>query len=547
MKKYILSILLICNMTFAYSATSTTNDIYVLAQANSTSELSSVPDVNTTDSNGDTALCLAIKNKNTSAYNALKNAGADTNPKCIKSIPKDSYNSFMKTVADTGTTSKTFLGLGKWGWGLIGLGVAGGVGVAAMSGGGGGSDFVDNFTNCEEYDAFAASFGYKYSERGKCPDGYKDGGGQICQSYTCGCRYTCDPIVCGEDFWFECPTGFVPTGNTCKSGEITYKQCEPDTCDGYDYDTCPDGWLSESSCWSGFFTLKYKCDVPATCSFPYTETECTEGYIEYDTCKSGNTVYKQCILDREHYISQGDKIYPKLNCEHGTQVTNSCVCKEGWTGELCDTPVECPYNTQSCGTGYIETVYRCKSGDNTYVKCELDKKHYIEQDGVIYRKLDCQSGVQDKDTCICPDGMTGALCDKPVQCPYTTTACSYGYVESGNTCQSVNTIYKECIFDSANYIEQGGNIYPKLNCVHGSQEAHKCICENGWAGVSCNNPVDCPYTTVSCSAGFHETGHSCQSGETTYMECEPDSCDGYNYTDTSQCPNGYKVSDSCLS
>ncbi len=91
------------------------------------------------------------------------------------------------------------------------------------------------------------------------------------------------------------------------------------------------------------------------------------------------------------------------------------------------------------------------------------------------------------------------------QCSYDTTSCSAGYHQTGNTCQSGETLYVECVINT------------------------------------------CSYHTTSCESGYHQTGQTCQEGENEYIECAENTCSGYNYTDASQCPSGYNAGDSCLS
>ncbi len=42
----------------------------------------------------------------------------------------------------------------------------------------------------------------------------------------------------------------------------------------------------------------------------------------------------------------------------------------------------------------------------------------------------------------------------------------------------------------------------------------------------CDKKASCPYTTTSCSTGYHKTGKTCQSGDTVYVECEADKTSG---------------------
>ncbi|MCQ2571606.1 MAG: hypothetical protein MJ165_01210 [Alphaproteobacteria bacterium] len=586
MKKLIISIFLAFGMNFGCFAANNATDVYLLAQSGDAAELKAVENIDVVDSDGNTALCSAIKFNDVDAYNILKKAGANTEHKCVKKIPSEQYKTFLQKVG-AANKSWSFLGMGKWAWAAIGAGVAGGAVAAGMGGGGGGSGGSSNggngnnicqnqgFTShepCIEEDGWtqdrfcedssgqwykckpANCFGYQNS----CNDGYEEVPGDTCKSGG-ETKVKCQLRTCPYQTTY-CETGYHETGNTCLSGILTYVECEPDTCEGYNIDSpsnCPSGYVVSDTCLSGNVT-KYKCDTPATC--PYNTTECTGGWDETgNTCQSGETLYKECS--------------PKM----------------------------CPYTTTTCLTGFYPTGNTCQSGDDTYVECVFDTENYIEQDGNIYQRLNCVHGTQNANTCSCnSEGWEGDLCDTPHNCGSNyVSACLSGYDETGNTCLSGDSILVECeptqcganahwegtacVCDSGygNYTYGVGCSLIPLNCVHGTQNGISCSCTDGWTGNLCDTAVDCganftqtscstgynqtgtcnsgettyvscepatcPYNTTSCTAGYHETGATCQSGETLYKECEPDTCEGFNYTEMESCPNGYELGSSCLS
>lgn len=135
MKRVFLSLFLFFITISGCFATNNATDIYLLAQTKSISELGKVEDIDVVDSDGNTALCSAIKDNNVDAYNLLKKAGADTGHKCVKKIPEKQYKAFTQKLVAT-NKSWSFLGIGKWTWAAIGAGVAGGAVVAGMGGGG---------------------------------------------------------------------------------------------------------------------------------------------------------------------------------------------------------------------------------------------------------------------------------------------------------------------------------------------------------------------------------------------------------------------------
>ena len=73
-----------------------------------------------------------------------------------------------------------------------------------------------------------------------------------------------------------------------------------------------------------------------------------------------------------------------------------------------------------------------------------------------------------------------------------------------------------------------------LDCHNGTQTGTQCTCNEGWTGTDCTQAKSCPYTTTSCGDGYFETGNTCQSGSTLYVECNENSCDGFVVGD---CPD----------
>ena len=344
-------------------------------------------------------------------------------------------------------------------------------------------------------------------------------------------------------------------------------ECEINTCEGYDYtagDTCPNGWTMYSSCLSGT-TMKYMCDAPAMC--PYDTTTCTTGYHETGaTCQSGDVLYKECEAD----VCEGYNYTNASECPAGYTTGSSCL--SGSTMKyMCDELIQCPYNTQSCGAGYTETGNTCQSGTDVYVECEPVTCPYdttscisgyhetgntCQSEETVYKECeadacdgynytnaeDCPLGYTVSDSCL-SGSVTKYKCETPVTCPYNTTECPVGYIETGDTCQSGETTYVECTFDTEHYIEQNGIVYLKLDCQNGStQNGETCTCQNGWTGTLCDTPITCPYNTTSCVGGYEATGNSCQSGNVLYVECSMITCEEVTETWTPAgcvCSAGY--------
>lgn len=89
--------------------------------------------INMADNGGNTALCIALQKDDGKSYYLLKKYGASTNVRCMRQFSEEQTADVATDSSDDGK----FLGMGKLGWGALGV-VAIGGGIAAASGGGGG-------------------------------------------------------------------------------------------------------------------------------------------------------------------------------------------------------------------------------------------------------------------------------------------------------------------------------------------------------------------------------------------------------------------------
>ena len=197
MKRLFLSLFLIFGAFSACFAANNATDIYLLAKTESTSELKKVENIDVVDSDGNTALCSAIKYDDVEAYNILKKAGANTEHKCIKKIPSEQYKTFLQKVG-AANKSWSFLGLGKWAWAGIGAGVAVGAVAAGMGGGGsgggsGGSSGGSSGTNTSNNVLNCGENAYFDGTQCVCNSGY--------QNWVSGVG--CSPIECGVNAYFD--------------------------------------------------------------------------------------------------------------------------------------------------------------------------------------------------------------------------------------------------------------------------------------------------------------------------------------------------------
>ena len=220
---------------------------------------------------GDTGLCYSVRRRNATAFNAYLDAGADPNAECTKRVL--GYAEFVKrtrtTIVAVPLISGTALAIGA------GAAAIGATAIALAAGGGGGGGhkckgFKGDDGKC--YDKLKCVHGSQYRDTCVCEEGWE---GELCDT----------PVTCPYDTT-SCGTGYPETGNTCTSGDIIYKECAEDECEGYQDDECDvaHGWVEDSTCRSGEAT-KYKCK-PATCGAGYQDSACdtTQGWHQVDTC-----------------------------------------------------------------------------------------------------------------------------------------------------------------------------------------------------------------------------------------------------------------------
>lgn len=132
MKKYLIISGIFFSLTANVNAANfTAQQIYVYAKNNNSTALYYTNNIDVTDKNGNTAYCLALKDKDQQSADLLTYYGANKNSSCVSKI----------------SGKYTFLGMGAAGWTVVGLAaVGGGVALAAGGGGGGssGSSSSDN-------------------------------------------------------------------------------------------------------------------------------------------------------------------------------------------------------------------------------------------------------------------------------------------------------------------------------------------------------------------------------------------------------------------
>ena len=434
-------------------------DIYKYAKSRNYNALSRISGyIDTQDGSGNTALCLAVIDDDYQTYNLLRQYGANPQPYCLQSA-----------MAASG--SSTFLGMGTTGWLVTGAIVAAGAGIAvAAGGGGGGGGSSDSSSSNDSTTPITCVNGSISNGQCQCNDGWTGD--------TCNTAQTCSYNTT------SCTSGYEETGNTCKSGNITYKECKAKTVpDGYTKNPCGNGYTQVGTFLSGADTY-YKCEVNACPMGSNTSTNCPNGYLAVHTGEySGNQGCFRCVAN------------------------------------------ECSGYQSSCENGYHATTDTCLSGSKTMVKCEVnDCSTYQTSCGEGYNATQsCLSGTTPYYTCT----------PKKVPAGYTSTPCGNGYTQIDTFLSGTQTYYKCEVNACTGYVTGCGNGYHTTSdtCQSGATTMYKCEAN------ACTGYVD------GCSSGYHATTDTCLSGTKTKVKCEVNDCSAYQ----TSCGEGYNATQSCQS
>ena len=213
--------------------------------------------LNSTNQNGDTAVCVAIKRQDYLAYKTLIRAGAKSNPDCTEKIPEYAHKAFLSNYNKKYAAPQTPINWTKSGTALlVGAGVAAGtVALIGVGGGGGGSGGSSNDSgNTQDCSVNKCALGC--FENKVCSEN------EVCDSYnTCG---GCE----------SCKASSSCKQNSCNQGCYTNLTCQP----GY---TCS----KRNKCGGcESCTELSECKKNVCAAGCYTNLKCADGY----TCSQKN-------------------------------------------------------------------------------------------------------------------------------------------------------------------------------------------------------------------------------------------------------------------
>ena len=518
---YMCSALLVCGNALAYFGSYSAYDLYQYASSGDFRTLRSVgSNINASDSNGQTAICYAINNRDYVAYKNLVMLRADEHPNCVKSMPKEDYEDFKRGYELRGgkISSSFSMSSSTVAWTVAGLAAVGaGVAIAAGGGGGGGGGSSDTPSpeptppptpSCEGYNLNAC-----------LPNG-------ICEECIGATRSYFKLTGCKEGYVINAyHTGCIPDSSI--ETEYPLLQCDPNG-------QCASAMAGD--------VRRYKL------------LSCNQGY---EMASDGLS----CLPICDGYTKEDCDFYTQYISEECSRDTNYHKCAERTVTDHCsnykideDACTSC-YGKYKLVNGVCEQM--CKGF--TQVPCEINTQYTSEvcADDPNYHKCttrtnkNCASYVPDKDECSACDAehiLIDGAC---------VTKCE-GYTQ--DDCDDEQYISEQCSTDPSYHKCKDRTITD--GCMQYEPKADKCtscypgykfnngVCDQiciGYTNNAC--PKGTQYISAYCvdDSNFHIcTDRTNTSGCADY-EIDKDLCtacdSGYSLDNgkcKSVCPDGYQ-------
>ena len=445
-----------------------------------------------TNQNGDTAICVAIRSQDAIAYRTLKQAGADIEPSCLKKISDEQKDAFFEQNDPEYAVQRSKSQWSKTGTAvLIGGGVAAGVIALAASGGGSGGGHSDDSTpiapTCEDNPCGEGCFNNL-----TCP------AGQVCSSSnTCG---GCESCAVKS----ECTS----VANKCNSGCYTNLVCQA----GYECAAKNECGGCESC------TKKSICATNKCASGCYTDIGCGEN----KACTARNSC-GGCT--RCNYVN-----HPNANhCADFDTKNNICLrCRSGYTAVdgVCqpDKPSHC--------VKYDYTTKICSMCDAGY-SLSSDQKSCI-------RDTDSNCTAANFPLTTPPTNANISSCYDGTTTRYKITSCKIGYDLSadGKSCVPNSSGGDTGTCNAANYpltTKPNDTSANYTFCIDGTTTRYKITsCKTGYTLSSDKKSCDAIPAGTCTAANYpltakpaNATSESCTDGSTTRYKIT--SCNqGYN-------------------
>ncbi len=357
--------------------------------------------------------------------------------------------------------------------------------------------------------------------------------GNVC--VTCDAGYRLYNGACYEAIE-HCATQERTSCITCDTGyKLTDNACPMDTCTGYNYTSCDEGWASSSTCWKGNEHMLL-CDI---CDTGYqmdgntcVKKQCPAGqYGDGDTCTNcpehssslaGTQEITACYCEEGYVKGSNNQCFEKIeNCQ--TQADTVCTkCNRGYkVSEGVCVVSDCAAYPLTFSPDNCTQVGQCEDGDQTLYRCENCNTDYILNNttGLCYAKIE-HCARQDSSTCsTCEENFVlyGGLCYTEIQ--HCTD-------QRGDTCYQCADDYElennTCVVSSCS-----SAAYPLVKEPKHCQTPLSCTTNSGLTRYRCE----------TCVTGYYIENGRCYS----YSRCPADI---YIYDSEPSCPTGY-ASSSC--
>ena len=454
--------------------------------------------LNSTNQNGDTAVCVAIKRQDYLAYKTLIRAGAKSNPDCTKKIPEYAHKAFLSNYNQKYAAPQTPINWTKSGTALlVGAGVAAGtvalIGVGGGGGGSGGSSSDSgNTQDCSVNKCALGCFENKVCSENEVCDSYNTCGG--CES--CKVSSSCKQNSCNQGCYtnLTCQPGYTCSKrNKCGGCEscAELSECKKNVCAAGCYTnlTCADGYTCSQ---------KNICGGCDRCTLIDLTNPDISNALH---CKNYDRDNNLCLACHRYYKLEKGRCVDDIpeNCEDYDSVSNKCTsCLEGYKisddGRVCLVEQE---DLECNATNYPLTTIPDK---NTSYHASCTDNNKTKR----YRISGCKEGYHinsTKTACLSSGGSTG---------------------EETLTCNTTN--------------------YPLTRCPDNANECSSCTPTGSITYI---------YRLKSCKTGFSISSdkksctkdHSGGGGESGGGSSEGDNCDLQQYPLTSQPENA--VTDKC--
>ena len=457
-----------------------------------------------TNQNGDTAICVAIRSQDAIAYRTLKQAGADIEPSCLKKISDEQKDAFFEQNDPEYAVQRSKSQWSKTGTAvLIGGGVAAGVIALAASGGGSGGGHSDDSTpiapTCEDNPCGEGCFNNL-----TCP------AGQVCSSSnTCGGCESCTVKSECTSVANKCNAGCY-TNLVCQAG---YECAAKNECGGCESCT-KKSICATNKCASGCYT-DIGCGENKACTAHNTCGGCTRcDYINHPNanhCVDFDTKNNICLRCRSGYtavdgVCRSDKPSHCVKYDYTTKICSMCDAGYSLSSDqkscIRDTDADCTAaNFPLTSIPTNANISSCYDGSTTRYKIVSCKPNYtLAADG-----KSCVQNSSGGDTGTC-NATNYPLTTKP-----DDTSTNYTFCIDGTTTRYKITSCKPnyTLAADGKSCTKGGSSGGEETVTCNTTDFPLSECPNGSHCVSCVDTSGKHYKFIECLFGFRRVGDEC--------------------------------------